>query len=228
MTEVALAFGAGLLGGAHCVGMCGGFVLVTGAAGRRAGLLFHAGRLAGYAALGAVAGLLGRTLDLGGAALGLHRLRFLVAGALLLLFGLALAGLVPRRWLEPGAGAVARILAAARRRGGPLAWLALGLPIGLLPGGLLYPMYALAAASGSAATGALVLLAFGLGTLPSLGGATAVLSRLRVAARQRLVTATGIVMLALAGWMLWRGVSAEGPHPAADRAGRPAAPLEQR
>ncbi len=228
MTEVALAFGAGIVGGAHCVGMCGGFVLVAGAAGRRAGLLFHAGRLAGYAALGAVAGLLGRTLDLGGAALGLHRLRFLVAAALLFLFGLALAGLVPRRLLEPGAGAVARLLAALRRRGGPLGWLLLGLPIGLLPCGLLYPMYALAAGSGAAATGALVLLAFGLGTLPILGGATAVLSRLRVEARQRLVVATGVVMLVLSGWMLWRGASAMTPHAAGDHAGRPAAPLERR
>lgn len=228
MTEIAIAFGAGVVGGAHCVGMCGGFVLVAGAAGRRAGLLFHAGRLAGYGALGAVAGLLGHALDLGGTALGLHRLRFFAAAALLALFGLALAGLLPRRWLEPGAGAVTRLIAAARRRGGPFAWLLLGLPIGLLPCGLLYPMYALAAGTGSAATGALVLIAFGLGTLPILGGATAVLARLRTEARQRLVVATGVVMLVLSGWMAWRGVSASAPHAAAAGTGAPAAPMERR
>ena len=211
MTELALAFVAGLVGGVHCVGMCGGFVLVAGAAGRR-GWLFHVGRLAGYAALGALAGLLGRTLDLGGAALGLHRLRFFAAAALLLLFGLAFLGALPRRWLEPGAGATTRLLAAIRRRGGPSAWLLLGLPIGLLPCGLLYPMYALAAGSGSPADGAVLLLAFGVGTLPLLGGATVVLARLRVDTRARLLRAAGVVMLMMAGWMIWKGVVTQGPH----------------
>lgn len=227
MTELALALAAGLLGGAHCVGMCGGFAVVAGAAGRR-GWLFHAGRLAGYAALGALAGLLGRTLDLGGAALGLHRARFLAAAALLLPFGLAFAGLLPRRWLEPGAGATTRLLAAIRRRGGPYAWLLLGLPIGLLPCGLLYPMYALAAGSGSPADGALLLVAFGLGTLPLLGAATVVLARLRVGARQRLLRAAGVVMLLMAGWMSWRGFATAGPQGGARHDPPPPAPMHHR
>ena len=224
MTELTLAFIAGLLGGVHCVGMCGGFVLVAGASGRR-GWLWHVGRLAGYGALGALAGLLGHTLDLGGAAIGLHRLRFFAAGLLLLLFGLAFLGLVPRRWLEPGSGVAMRLLAAVRRRGGRFAWLLIGLPIGLLPCGLLYPMYALAAGTGSSTHGALVLLAFGVGTLPLLGGATLVLARLRVEARQQLVRATGVAMLVLAGWMGWRGATATGPHRAAPHGAQPAAPM---
>lgn len=227
MTELALALAAGLLGGAHCVGMCGGFAVVAGAAGRR-GWLFHAGRLAGYAALGALAGLVGRTIDLGGAAFGLHRARFLAAAVLLLLFGLAFAGLLPRRWLEPGAGATARLIAAIRRRGGPYAWLLLGLPIGLLPCGLLYPMYALAAGSGSPARGALLLAAFGLGTLPLLGGTTVVLTRLRVEARQRLLRAAGVVMLLMAGWMSWRGFATAGPHAGGTHGSRPPAPMHHR
>jgi sulfite exporter TauE/SafE len=227
MTEFALAFGAGLLGGVHCAGMCGGFVVVA-ATGGRLGWLFHVGRLLGYAALGAVAGLLGRTLDLGGAALGLHRLRFLAAAVLLLLFGLGFLGLFPRRWLEPGGGAVVRLLGAVRRRGGPLGWLVLGLPIGLLPCGLLYPMYALAAGTGSPAGGALLLGAFGLGTVPVLGSVSLVLARLRLPARQRLLRAVGVLMLAMAGWMSWRGFTATAPHPAGSREGRPAAPMDHR
>lgn len=226
MTDLALAFGAGLLGGAHCAGMCGGFVLVAAAGGRR-GWLFHAGRLAGYAALGAAAGLAGHGLDLGGAALGLHRLRFLVAAVLLLLFGLAFLGAFPRRWLEPGAGAAVRLVSAVRRRGGPYAWLLLGLPIGLLPCGLLYPMYALAAGSGSPARGALLLLAFGLGTVPLLGSVTVVFARLRVPARRRLLRGAGVVMLAMAAWMSWRAVAAR-PVLRGMGAGEPAAPMGPR
>lgn len=226
MTALALAFGVGLLGGVHCAGMCGGFVLVAAAGGRR-GWLFHAGRLAGYAALGAVAGLVGHGLDLGGAALGLHRLRFLVAAVLLLLFGLAFLGAFPRRWLEPGAGAAVRLIGALRRRGGPFAWLLLGLPIGLLPCGLLYPMYALAAGSGSPARGALLLLAFGLGTVPLLGSVSVVFARLRVPARQRLLRGAGVVMLVMAAWMSWRAATAR-PHTPGMRSGGPAAPMDAR
>jgi sulfite exporter TauE/SafE len=227
VTELALAFGAGLLGGVHCAGMCGGFVVVA-ATGGRAGWLFHVGRLVGYAALGAVAGLLGRTIDLGGAALGLHRLRFLAAAVLLFLFGLGFLGLFPRRWLEPGGGAVVRLLGAVRRRGGRLGWLLLGLPIGLLPCGLLYPMYALAAGSGSPASGALLLGTFGLGTVPLLGGVALVFARLQLPARQRLLRGVGVLMLAMAGWMSWRGFTAAAPHRAASPAGAPAAPMDHR
>ena len=217
MTEFVLAFGAGLVGGVHCAGMCGGFVLVAASAGRR-GWLFHVGRLAGYAALGALAGLAGRTLDLGGATLGLHRLRFLAAAVLLLLFGLGFLGVVPRRWLEPGGGAITRLLAFVRGRGGAAGWFALGLPIGLLPCGLLYPMYALAAGSGSPLDGALILLAFGLGTVPILGSVSVVFTRLGVPARQRLLRVVGVLMLGMAAWMGWRGVHAMPPHRGHDAA----------
>lgn len=204
MTSYALAFLAGLLGGAHCVGMCSGFVLAAG--GPRA-WLFHAGRMAGYAALGAVAGLAGAALDLGGAAAGLHRLRFLVSGALLLAFGLAFLGFVPRRWLEPGVGGVAALLARARRASGPAFPLLLGLPIGLLPCGLLYPMYAAAAGTGSALSGATLLLAFGLGTVPLLATLAFTLERVAQGTRHSLLRAAGVAMLALGSLMLWRGWS---------------------
>jgi sulfite exporter TauE/SafE len=226
VTDLALAFVAGLLGGVHCAGMCGGFVLVAAAGGPR-GWLFHAGRLAGYAALGAVAGFVGHGLDLGGAALGLHRLRFLVAAVLLLLFGLAFLGAVPRRWLEPGAGAAVRLVSALRCRGGQYAWLLLGLPIGLLPCGLLYPMYALAAGSGSPARGALLLLAFGLGTVPLLGSVSLVFERLRVPARRRLLRGAGAVMLAMAAWMSWRAFAAH-PRMPGGGPGERAAPMQAR
>jgi sulfite exporter TauE/SafE len=205
------AFLAGLLGGAHCLGMCGGFVLAAAAGGQRA-WLFHLGRLAGYAALGAVAALFGALLELGGGAAGLHHLRYLVSGVLLLAFGLAFVGALPRPWLEPGAGIVARLVGRARRASGPAYPLLLGLPIGLLPCGLLYPMYAAAAATGSPAEGAALLVTFGLGTVPLLGMFSLALERLGVAARHNLVRAAGVVMLVLGSLMLWQGWAGAGAH----------------
>lgn len=202
VTTYALVFVAGLLGGAHCLGMCGGFVVVVGAP--RA-WLFHAGRLAGYAVLGAVAGLAGAVLDLGGAAAGLRQFRLVVSCALLLAFGLAFLGLVPRRWLEPGLGGTIALLARARRAGGPAFPFLLGLPIGLLPCGLLYPMYAAAAGTGSPLSGATLLLTFGVGTVPLLAAFAFALERVAQGTRRHLLRAAGVAMLVLGSLMVWRG-----------------------
>lgn len=214
MERFALAFVAGLVGGGHCLGMCGGLVVVASAGGRRS-WLFHLARITGYASLGAAAALAGAALDWGGGAAGLHRLRFFASGVLLLLFGLAFLGALPRRWLEPGAGAVTRVLGRARRVTGAAFPLALGLPIGLLPCGLLYPMYAAAAGTGAPLEGAALLAAFGLGTVPLLGSVSFAMDRVGLAARQNLVRAAGVVMLLLGALMLWRGWSGgvQGPMP---------------
>lgn len=220
MTEFALAFGTGLLGGAHCIGMCGGFVLAAAAGGQRA-WLFHAGRLTGYASIGALAGFLGGTVDVAGAAVGLRPLRLILFGALLAAFGLAVAGLVPRRWLEPGVGVATRVLSAARARGGKPASLLFGLSIALLPCGLLYPMYALAASSGSPLHGGALLVLFGLGTVPLLASASWGLARLGMTSRQRLLRAAGLAMVLWGLWLGWRGVGAAG-RDAGGRQGPPA------
>lgn len=204
MAGLALAFLAGLVGGAHCLGMCSGFVLAAAAGGQRS-WLFHLGRITGYAALGAAAALAGALLELGGAAAGLDRLRYLVSGGLLLGFGLAFLGVLPRRWLEPGVGVVATVLRRARRGSGAAFPFLIGLPIGLLPCGLLYPMYAAAAGTGSPLRGSALLLAFGLGTVPLLGIFSFALERVGLPTRQRMVRAAGVVMLVLGSMMLWHG-----------------------
>ena len=209
MDRYVLAFVAGLVGGAHCLGMCSGFVLATAAGGQRS-WLFHLGRIAGYAALGAVAALGGALLDLGGDAAGLHRLRFFVSGALLIAFGLAFLRVLPGRWLEPRAGFVTGLLRRLRRAGGAAFPFLLGAPIGLLPCGLLYPMYAAAAGTDAPLEGAALLASFGLGTVPLLGSFSFALGRVGLATRQRLVRAAGVVMLVLGALMLWRGLSASG------------------
>lgn len=97
------------------------------------------------------------------------------------------------------------MLRRARRGGGAAFPFLLGLPIGLLPCGLLYPMYAAAAGTGSPLGGAALLTAFGLGTVPLLGSFSFALERLGLPARQRLVRAAGVVMLVLGSLMLWQG-----------------------
>jgi uncharacterized protein len=193
MSELLPLFLAGLLGGTHCFGMCGGIVAaLSGGAGGPAGpratggtrwpLLFayNGGRITSYmlagALLGGLAGLLG---DAGGALAGLHgqwpwRLLLLVlANLLLVAMGLYLMGL-PQLLLplERGGSLLWRRVQPLGRRFLPAQRVAQALPLGLiwgwLPCGLVYSALATALASGSVAGGAATMLAFGLGTLPNL------------------------------------------------------------
>ncbi|RMF85708.1 MAG: sulfite exporter TauE/SafE family protein, partial [Planctomycetota bacterium] len=90
---IAAVFVASLLGSLHCAGMCGPFVaFAVGAdAGRTGGawrhVAYHGGRLVTYSLLGVAAGALGAALDLGGAWVGVQRTAAIVAGAIMVLFG---------------------------------------------------------------------------------------------------------------------------------------------
>lgn len=173
----ASAFAAGLLGGVHCIGMCGGIAgaLAGASSGRITSrlLAFNAGRIASYGVAGAIAGAIGGIAaliaPLHGARVGL----FIVAQGMLILLGLYIAGwsaFFPR--LEAAGGALWSRLAPLRRRFVPIdstpKALAAGALWGWVPCGLIYGMLPFAIASGSPLDGALILVAFGAGTLPSL------------------------------------------------------------
>ena len=181
-----------LLGSAHCAGMCGGLALVAVGSDRKQVLArqigYHGGRLVSYAAVGALAGLAGQVVDDAGVLVGVQRVAAIAAGAMIAAFGaVAIARAFGARIPTAGAprplvGVAQRVHARARRL--PPAWR--GVPIGLatplLPCGWLYAFVAIAAASASVATGALVMAAFWLGTVPAValaaGGARFAFARL--------------------------------------------------
>ncbi|MEM1263054.1 MAG: sulfite exporter TauE/SafE family protein [Pseudomonadota bacterium] len=172
------ALAAGFFGQAHCAAMCGPLVTLFETGGprgmnnpwwRRSG--YQAGRLLTYAALGVTIGALGHAISIAvEATLATVALR-LAAALAVLIAGLALAGVpAPLAALEgPGRWAWQRVAPVARHvlpLSSPERALAAGALWGLLPCGMVYAALAMAAASGSAANGAAVMLAFGLGTLP--------------------------------------------------------------
>ena len=174
------AFTAGLLGGAHCAAMCGGIVSLTcapGPDGKARGvvypLAYNLGRVASYVAAGALAGALGQAgMALRGGALARHLLMFLM-GATLIVVALNVAGVRPvTRGIEVAGGFLWRHVQPASRHFLPVTspWQALGLGAlwGWLPCGMVYAVLLTALASGNAGEGALILAAFGLGTLPNL------------------------------------------------------------
>jgi sulfite exporter TauE/SafE len=174
-------FLAGLSGSlAHCVGMCGPFVLsqvVSDAEGARtkaygewqrlAGAAlapYHFGRLTTYTALGALAGAL--------TALFTSTLGFAwLSGSLLVLA----AGLMIAQAIGLSLGTPSPLSAVVARLATPLstarssaARYGLGLVLGLLPCGLVYGALAAAGGTGSASYGALAMAAFAFGTMPAL------------------------------------------------------------
>jgi sulfite exporter TauE/SafE len=182
------AFLAGLAGSPHCVLMCGPFAAACVRASGAGGVLaWHLGRVASYAALGALAGLAG------GAVPGPPWLTASVGAALLLWFAAALAGLVPEpRLLVPGAAAAGRLLAART----PAAQFAFGLVNGLIPCGLVYSALSLPVALGSPGAGALAMALFGAGTSPALSVAAAGFRRLELRTRAARRTVALLVLLA--------------------------------
>ncbi|MFO0807633.1 MAG: sulfite exporter TauE/SafE family protein [Gemmataceae bacterium] len=176
MIDAPLIVLGGLLGSAHCVGMCGGFVLTLSVRGRypwaelRRQLVYAAGRIFTYICYGATAGYVGlRFTHLLPSAVQAQGWLCIVAGLFLTVQGAVEAGLWPRRAILPGSnclgpGMFAALWQAARWQGTFIA----GVINGLLPCGLVYAFLALAGSSGGVWSGAATMALFGLGTVPAL------------------------------------------------------------
>ncbi len=211
-------FIVGLLGGAHCAGMCGGIVGALslqspqgGAVAIRVHLAYNLGRILSYAAAGLMAGLLGQAA---GQLLALQHALYLLASLMLIAMGLYLLGM-PRFLapLERGGQAVWRRILPLTGRFLPVRGVSQALPLGLLwgwlPCGLVYSALTAALASGSATQGALLMFAFGLGTLPNLLLAGLLLARFRRFAQARATRlVSGLLVLGYGLYGLvnfWRG-----------------------
>jgi sulfite exporter TauE/SafE len=204
----AAAFAAGLLGGVHCAGMCGGIVGSLSAAARGPALprqlAFNAGRIGSYTLAGFAAGALGAVARHSAAAFGVQVALFALANIVMLLLGLYIAGwgrVLAR--LESAGGALWRRLQPLARRLVPIdsasKAAAAGALWGFVPCGLVYSMLTLALASGEALSGAAVMAAFGLGTLPNLLAAGFAAQKLLAIRRLPWVRrAAGIAIMALA------------------------------
>lgn len=202
MLDLTALFVLGLLGSAHCVGMCGGFVLALGGAGR-AGLrrqgLYFAGKTATYAVLGAAVGGFGAAVA--SALTGVQGAVSLVAGVLIVAVGLGLLGLArPVRGLDRLAATrpYRRALRFFVQRRGGAAAVGLGLVNGLLPCGLVYAVLAKAAVAGGALAGGATMVVFGAATIPALA-LTALAPRLLRPAWQPALHRAGGVLVILLG-----------------------------
>jgi uncharacterized protein len=217
-TVIIAAFVAGLAGSAHCFGMCGS---VAGALGMRARMnagsnlaatvnssLYHLGRIAGYAGVGAIGGVLGHSAHWALAFTRFEGTLRLIAGVLTLLIAIRILS----RWnafapLERiGARLWIRLQPLAKQASRSNRWLssvAIGLLWGWLPCGLVYSMVLMSMTTGSALEGATVMMAFGMGTVPAMLSSTMLAGALpKMSQRPWFRQVTGTAMLAFGVWMI--------------------------
>jgi sulfite exporter TauE/SafE len=211
------AFLAGLLGSGHCFGMCGGIAAGLGAMsqGRAVvpALQFNLARLASYAILG----LLAATVLSGVSGLvPIGRWLRVLTAVMILLIGLKF--LFNFRGIEfierGGAGLWKKILPFAMKAGSrqdAVGRLLLGVCWGFIPCGLVYSVLMTAASTANPLGGALTMLAFGIGTLPSMLGLTAAAPALASFLEDRTVRRLiGFALVVLAIWtilMMWGSIS---------------------
>lgn len=220
-SAVASALLLGLAGLVHCVGMCGGIAgtLALGlhrdvrAARSRLWsflLLYNLGRLTSYSLAGGIVGFAGASAQ--ALALGVaFPLGHLITAVFMVIAGLHVAGwwngLAP---MERGGGILwGRYLQPLSRRFLPVrrpgaAFLA-GCVWGWMPCGLVYAALVLAAIQADPLRGALVMLSFGLGTLPALMGSGLFAEKAVVLIRaNRLRAVLGTVVMAVGLFALYR------------------------
>jgi uncharacterized protein len=195
----------GLLGGTHCLGMCGGIVsaLSLGAVSRPSlHLAYNLGRIVSYGLAGAIAGGLGAASLALSAQLPMRIVLFLLANLMLVALGLYLMWMTRALAFSERFGQkLWRHVQPISRRFLPARTVAQAFPLGLLwgwlPCGLVYSALVTALASGSVRQGAALMLAFGAGTLPNLLLAGLLALRLKeYAAKAAVRLSAGLLVLA--------------------------------
>lgn len=226
-TSYIAAFLVGLLGGVHCVGMCGGIVgaLCLGLDGNKNKtaqqnfvtslpflLSYNAGRISSYTLAGILMGGIGWLGSHLFTIYSIQQTLELIAATFMLALGLYIAG-----WWKG--------LASIERWGGKLVWkrleplsrrfmpvktyqhaFSLGLVWGWLPCGLVYSVIIWTISTQSPIEGGLLMLSFGLGTLPNLLLMGIFASTLNQFIQQAWVRqVAGILIMSFAVVMFYRG-----------------------
>jgi sulfite exporter TauE/SafE len=170
---------AGLLGSAHCLGMCGGisglFAVNAGVATLRRQLPFalsyNFGRVTSYAVLGVIVGSVGSVIVKASPSLAIGIRLF--SGIIIMLVGLKVAfDLRLLNVIERMGGTLWSKISPAAQKLVPVTSLpkayGLGLVWGWLPCGLVYSVLMIAATSAQPVAGAATMVAFGIGTMPAM------------------------------------------------------------
>lgn len=220
----------GLLGSTHCVGMCGGISAALSFSlpehARRGSRLFgyqlayNSGRLLSYTILGIIVGTLAHGILAGWAHSPWPRV---VAALFMVALGFYLAGWWNGLQKIEGLGSgLWKQLAPLRQKilpiDHPIKALAAGGLWGFLPCGLVYSALALALARADSTLSGAVMLAFGLGTLPTLLVTGTLAGRLRqLLQQQRTRQFAGLMVIVFGLWTAAAAFTHMSHHPGTEK-----------
>ena len=203
----------GLVGGPHCVAMCGaacaGISRAAGERSTRALWTFQLSRMAGYALFGAFAAGSVQGLAWLGTNTQVVRPVWTMFHVAAFLLGLTLLWRARQpAWLDTLAQSVWRRARPVLTRLGARAPLVLGVAWALMPCGLLYSALLVASLSASAWDGALIMALFSAGTSISLTAGPWLLLRLRGGQSGAwAIRLAGLALALTSGWALWMGIT---------------------
>ncbi|MDP6969615.1 MAG: sulfite exporter TauE/SafE family protein [Gammaproteobacteria bacterium] len=204
--EILAAVAIGFAGAGHCIGMCGGIsaALTLGVNNQRHqillySLLFNLGRIISYAIVGALLGGLAASIQLNQY---LQESLYL-AGTMLILMGLSIAQLWHGvRRIEVLGKGIWQLIQPLSKHLMPIQSLKqallLGLLWGWLPCGLIYSSLIWASTSANWQHSAILMLAFGIGTLPANLASGILAEQLKALLRKQLnQRLLGLMMISL-------------------------------
>lgn len=203
-----LAFATGVSGAFHCLGMCSGInVGLFVRYGRFPALLpvlsFHAVRIGVYTLLGVIGALLGRVLVQTGLVGKAQGILLVFAGALVVLLGIQMSA----RGVAGASVVRSEVRVAPPTKKGARAMpLIGGLLNGLVPCSLVFSVAVKAAASAEPLHAALLMLAFGAGTLPAMGALSLLGSLIGTRVRGAIARLAGLGVVLLGLWTLYEGL----------------------
>ncbi len=201
----------------HCVGMCGGFIVAYTAAKIDASksksyqfichLLYNLGRITSYTIVGVIFGLLGSVFVFNHISMGLLNL---IIGIFMVIMGFSLMGKI--KFLTSievslaGSSAVKKLFSKLIHSKSLPSFFFLGMLNGFLPCGLVYFFAASAASTGSPFWGGVVMLIFGLSTIPVLLGLGFIVGSLKSSSfRQTMIQIASFVIIAFGFYMIYKG-----------------------
>ncbi len=213
---------ASVLGSLHCVAMCGPLVAMAhrGAppgkrwsASATAALWHSSGRLLTYVSLGMAAGVVGKAVDVAGRVGSVQRVAAILSGLMLIGWGIWTVLPLAQRRATTGSSYFGKSLVQLRGRKPSVQAAMMGVLTGLLPCGWLWAFVAMAAGTASPWSGATVMAAFWLGTLPAMVGLLALGGGLLTTLRNKRPVLIALVLVGMGVFTLatrWRDAGTHG------------------
>lgn len=212
------AFFFGLISSFHCIGMCGPIAMMlpvdrNNLAKKTSQIItYHLGRLAAYAAIGLVFGLLGRGLFLAGMQ---QKLSVIIGVAMIAIILIPEKVFAKYNFSKPVFQLISKIkstLGSQFKNKSYKSLFTIGLLNGFLPCGMVYVALFGAIATQSATLGVLYMVLFGLGTVPIMSSVVYLNSFLTIPVRNKIQKFIPYVAVIIGILFIFRGLGLGIPY----------------